>query len=135
MKAFQRRKFMAEPNEHRRAIEPKDWAKFLEDFSSRNKNRRARFNIFFNSGETLEEGEEGHLESVALNKDGNKTLVIVKRADRTSGNEETMTDTIENVRGVTVQFDTDGSEDILEITDGKNTLFSLRFESKVDGAS
>ena len=46
-----------------------------------------------------------------------------------------MTDTIERVRGVTVQIDTDGSEDILEITDEKNTLFSLRFESKVDGAS
>jgi hypothetical protein len=126
---------MAEPSEHRKAIEPKNWTKFLEGFSARNKNRRARFNIFFNSGETLEEGEEGHLENVALNKDGDKTQVIVKRADRTSENEETMTDAIENVRGVTVQFDTDGSEDILEITDGKNTLFSLRFESKVDGAS
>jgi hypothetical protein len=126
---------MAEPSEHRKAIEPKDWAKFLEDFSTRNKNRRARFNIFFSSGETVEEAEEGHFESVALDKDGNKMQVIVKRADRTSENEDTMTDTIENVRGITVQFDTDRSEDILEITDGKNTLFSLRFESKVDGAS
>jgi hypothetical protein len=102
---------MAEPSEHRKAIEPKDWAKFLEDFSVRNKNRRARFNIFFNSGETLEESEEGHLESVALDKKGEKTQVVVKRADQTSGNEETMTDTIENVRGITVQFDTDRSED------------------------
>lgn len=126
---------MVEPSEHRRAIEPKDWAKFLENFSTRNKNRRARFNIFFDSGETLEESEEGHLKSVALNKDGDKMQVVVERADQTSGNEETMTDTIENVRGVTVQFDTDRSEDFLEITDGKNTLFSLRFESKVDGAS
>ena len=126
---------MAEPSEHRKAIEPKNWAKFLEDFSARNKNRRARFNIFFDSGETVEEAEEGHLESVALNKNGDKTQVVVRRADQTSENEETMTDTIENVRGVTVQFDTDGSEDILEITNGKNTLFSLRFESEVDGAS
>ncbi len=126
---------MAEPSEHRKAIEPKNWAKFLEDFSARNKNRRARFNIFFDSGETVEEAEEGHLESVALNKNGDKTQVVVRRVDQTSENEETMTDTIENVRGVTVQFDTDRSEDILEITDGKNTLFSLRFESEVDGAS
>lgn len=126
---------MAEPSEHRKAIEPKDWAKFLEDFSARNGNRRARFSIFFDSGETLEEGEEGHLKSVALDKNGDKARVIVRRADQTSENEETMTDTIENVRGITVQFDTDRSEDILEITDGKNTLFSLRFESKVDGAS
>ncbi len=126
---------MTEPSEHRKAIEPKNWAKFLEDFSARNKNRRARFNIFFDSGETVEEAEEGHLESVALNKNGDKTQVVVRRVDQTSENEETMTDTIENVRGVTVQFDTDRSEDILEITDGKNTLFSLRFESEVDGAS
>lgn len=122
-------------NEHRRAIEPKNWAKFLEDFSARNKNRRARFNIFFNSGKTVEEAEEGHLESVALDKNGDKARVVVKRADQTSENREMMTDTIENVRGVAVQFDTDRSEDILEITDGVNTLFSLRFESKVDGAS
>jgi hypothetical protein len=126
---------MAEPSEHRKLIEPKDWAKFLEDFSARNVERRARFNIFFESGKTLEEGEEGHLKSVTLSQNGGKTQVVVKRADETSENEETMIDTIENVRGVTVQLDTDGSEDILEITDGKNTLFSLRFESKVDGAS
>ena len=126
---------MAEPSEHRKAIEPKNWAKFLDDFSARNANRRARFNIFFNSGETLEEGEEGHLKSVALDKNDDRTQVVVRRADQTAENEETMIDTIENVRGITVQFDTDRSEDFLEITDGKNTLFSLRFESKVDGAS
>ncbi len=126
---------MTEPSEHRRAIEPQNWAEFLEDFSARNANRRARFNIFFDSGETVEEAEEGQLESVALDKNGDKAQVIVKRADRAGSDEETMSDTIENVRGVTVQFDTDGSEDILEITDGVNTLFSLRFESKVDGAS
>ena len=126
---------MSEPSQPRKQIGTDDWATFLQDFSARNKNRRARFNIFFSSGETVEEAEEGHLESVALDKNGDKAQVVVKRADKTSESEETMTDTIENVRGVTVQFDTDGSEDILEITDGKNTLFSLRFESKVDGAS
>jgi hypothetical protein len=126
---------MSEPREPRRQIGPDNWEKFLQEFSARNTNRRARFNIFFSSGETVEEAEEGHLESVALNKNGNKTQVIVKRADKTSENEETMTDIIENVRGITAQIDTDGSEDILEITDEKNTLFSLRFESKVDGAS
>ncbi len=126
---------MSEPREPRKQISPDNWEKFLREFSARNTNRRARFNIFFSSGETVEEGEEGHLESVALDKNGNNTQVIVKRADQTSENEETMTDTIERVRGITVQIDTDGSEDILEITDEKNTLFSLRFESKVDGAS
>lgn len=126
---------MSEPNEPRKGISPDEWADFLNDFSNRNKNRRARFNIFFASGETVEEAEEGHLESVALNKNGDETQVVVKRTDQTSSKQETMTDTIENVRGITAQYDTDGSEDILEITDAKNTLFSLRFESKVDGAS
>ena len=126
---------MSEPREPRKAIEPADWEKFLQDFSKRNQSRRARFDIFFESGETLEEGEEGQFESAALDRDGGKTHVVVKRAVRTKSDEETMTDTIENVRGIGVQFDTDGSEDVLEITDGKNTLFSLRLESKVDGAS
>jgi len=126
---------MSEPREPRKQISPANWEKFLNEFSARNAKRRARFNIFFSSGETVEEAEEGHLKSVALSEDGGKTQVIVKRADQTSENEETMTDTIERVRGITVQIDTDGSEDILEITDEKNTLFSLRFESKVDGAS
>ena len=126
---------MSEPREPRKAIEPSNWEKFLQDFSKRNANRRARFDIFFESGETLEEGEEGHLESVALVKNGDKTQVVVKRTDQTAENAETMTDTIENVRGVGVQIDTDSSEDALEITDGKNTLFSLRLESKVDGNS
>ncbi len=116
-------------------IEPKNWEKFLEEFSARNKNRRARFNIFFSSGETVEEAEEGHLEKISLSKNGDKTQVVISRADRTKEEEETMTDTIENVRGVAVQYETDGSENILEITDEKNTLLSLRLESKLDGNS
>jgi hypothetical protein len=125
---------MSEPTEPRKAIEPKNWDAFLQDFSARNTNRRARFDIFFDSGETLEEGEEGRLENVSLKENDGKTEVVVKRADQ-SGENATMIDTIENVRGIGVQYDTDSSEDILEITDAKNTLFSLRFESKVDGAS
>lgn len=126
---------MAEPREPRKAIEPKNWAKFLEGFSARNANRRARFDIFFESGETLEEGEEGFLEMVALDEDGDAAHAIVRRADRSENEADVMTDRIENVRGIGAQYDTDGSEDALEITDGKNTLFSLRLESKVDGAS
>lgn len=126
---------MKEPSEHTKAIEPKNWERFLTEFSERNHGRRARFNVFFKSGETVEEAEEGHLESVKLNKNGNETKITVTRADRSGEDEKTMTDTIDNVRGVSVQFDTDGSEDVLEITDGKNTLLGLRLESKLDGAS
>ena len=116
-------------------IEPDDWKDFLEEFSNRNHERRARFNIFFSSGETVEEAEEGHLKSVSLNKNGGKTQVVINRIDRSGEEEETMTDTIENVRGIAVQYETDGSENILEITDEKNTLLSLRLESKLDGNS
>ena len=126
---------MSEPSEPRKGIGAENWEKFLQDFSTRNANRRARFDIFFDSGETLEEGEEGHLESVALERNGDAAHVVVKRTDQTGENAETMTDTIENVRRIGIQFDTDGSENALEITDGKNTLFSLRLESKVDGNS
>ncbi len=126
---------MAEPREPKKMIEPKNWEKFLAEFSTRNRDRRARFNLFYNTGATDEEAEEAHLESVSLNKDGNQTQVVVVRIDRSEEEEKTMTDTLENVRGIAVQYETDGSENILEITDAKNTLISLRFESKLDGAS
>ena len=126
---------MDEPREPRRAIAPDEWEKFLRAFSDRNKNRRARFDIFFASGETVEEAEEGKLESVSFNKDGDNAQIIVERADNAEGENETMTDTLEHVRGVVVQYETDRSENALEITDAKNTLFSLRLESKLDGNS
>ncbi len=116
-------------------IEPKNWNKFLEEFSTRNKNRRARFNTFERNGDTQEEAIEAHLRKVSIEKDDGKSTITVRRVDTTEIEAETRTDTITNVRGVSVQYDTDGSEDVLEITDDQNTLISLRFESKVDGAS
>ena len=126
---------MSEPREPRKAIALDNWEKFLKEFSERNKNRRARFDVFFSSGETVEEAEEGHLESVLLSKNGNKTQVVVTRLDASEGSAEKMSDAIDNVRGVAVQYETDGSENALEITDAKNTLMSLRLESKLDGNS
>ncbi len=124
---------MSEPNEPRKGIAKADWEKFLSEFSARNKNRRARFDIFFASGETVEEAEEGRLESVSLGE--NESQIVVKRADNSEGENELMTDALDDVRRVSVQFETDGSENILEITDAKDTLFSLRLESKIDGNS
>ena len=116
-------------------IESDNWEDFLKEFSGRNQKRRARFNIFFSSGETVEEGEEGHLEKVSLDQNAGKKSVVISRTDQSGESADTMTDTIEGVRGLAVQYETDGSENILEITDEKNTLFSLRFESKLDGNS
>lgn len=116
-------------------IEPKNWASFLEEFSTRNNNRRARFDIFRRNGETQSEGQEAHLEEVSLKDGGNSKSVQIIRIDRTNGDGEKIKDEVTNVRGIAVQYDTDGSEDALEITDNENTLLSLRMESKVDGVS
>lgn len=116
-------------------IEPSRWEEFLRDFAARNNNRRARFDVFRSGGATEEEAREAHLEDVLLKTDGNKKSVEVVRIDRTNSNAEKTHDVITNVRGIAVQYDTDGSEDALEITDDQNTLISLRFESRVDGVS
>lgn len=116
-------------------IEPGNWAEFLRDFASRNNNRRVRFDVFRADGTTEEESSEEHLEDIRLKADGNSKAVEVVRLDRGKANAKKTHNVITNVRGIAVQYDTDGSEDALEITDGENTLISLHFESKVDGAS
>ena len=112
-------------------IEPKNWETFLEEFSTRNNNRRARFDVYRNDGEAEEELSEAHFEDASLKNDE----VVIIRIDRSKPDAEKMHDTITNVVGIAVQYDTDGSEDALQITDRENELISLRFESKVDGAS
>ncbi len=126
---------MSEPSEPRKMIAPNDWKEFLQGFAKRNNDRRARFDVFRKNGEVEEESQEAHLEDVVLRENGSAKDVEVIRIDRTKSDAEKTSDVITNVRGIVVQYDTDGSEDILEITDDQNTLVSLRFESKVDGAS
>ena len=40
-----------------------------------------------------------------------------------------------NIRGISVQYDTDNSEDMLEFTDNKNAMTTLHFASRIDGDS
>lgn len=115
-------------------IEPNKWEEFLEAFSERNKNRRARFQLF-RGASAEEEAQEAHLETVSVKDNGDKTDVVVVRTDLSNAAAEKLRDIITNVRGIAVQYDTDGSEDILEIADEENELVILRLESKVDGAS
>ncbi len=126
---------MSEPREPKKLIKPENWEEFLQEFSDRNNNRRARFDVFRRDGTVEEEGAEAHLEDVRLIADGDTKNVEIIRIDRTEINAEKTTDTVTNVRGIAVQYDVDGSEDALEITDDRNTLIMLRMESKVDGAS
>jgi len=126
---------MSEPREPRKIISPENWESFLQEFAMRNNNRRARFDVFRRDGATEEEGQEAHLEDVKLVSNGGASNVEVIRIDRTESNADKISDVITNVRGIAVQYDTDKSEDALEITDDQNSLISLRMESKVDGAS
>ncbi len=124
-----------EPREPRKIIAPKNWEKFLTEFATRNNNRRARFDIFRADGTTEEEGTEAHLEDIKLFAGGNAQNVEIIRIGRGESTAEKTHVTVTNVRGIAAQYDVDGSEDALEITDNQNTLIMLRFESKVDGVS
>lgn len=111
-------------------IEPQEWSTFLTSFTARNRGRRARFEIF-SHGDFAEEEQEAYFENVSI--DGQ--TVTVKRSYTKHGEQTTMTDDLKNIRGVSVQYDTDNSEDMLEFTDDKNALTTLHFESRVDGDS
>jgi len=113
-----------------KVVEPQEWDTFLNAFTERNHGRRARFEIF-SHGDFAEEEQEAHLESVAV--DG--STITVKRTYEKHGEQATMTDTLENIRGVSIQYDTDNSEDMLEFTNTRNELTTLHFESRVDGDS
>lgn len=126
---------MAKTNEPIAPIGAEDWSEFLQEFSTRNYNRRVRFDVFRSSGEVEEEGQESHLEDIVLKKNGKNKNIEIIRIDRSESSADKIKDLITNVRGIAVQYDTDGSEDALEITDDQNTLISLRFESKIDGVS
>jgi len=117
-----------------KAIKPINWENFLKEFSARNHNRRARFELF-NIGERSEETQESHLENISLRKFGNQTQLIVTRIDKSGKEEAKIVDTLENVHGLGVQLESDGSENVLEVADNKGNLAMLRFESKIDGAS
>ncbi|MCB1023873.1 MAG: hypothetical protein KDB79_05775 [Acidobacteria bacterium] len=125
---------MSEPKEPRENIDPDKWKSFLEDFSARNNNRRARFELF-KKGEVSEESGEAFFEEARLEGSGDHRSVVVVRIDRGDANADKIEDTVTNIRGIGVQFDTDGSEDALEITDDQGSLISLMFESRVDGDS
>ncbi len=126
---------MHEAREPKLVVEPSKWREFLADFSMRNYNRRARFDVFRVNGRVEEEEKEARLEDISVKKGDKRNYIEVIRIDRSEKNADKIKDVIKNVIGVAVQYDTDGSEDALEITDEENTLISLRLESRVDGAS
>lgn len=112
-------------------IEPNNWSSFLEDFSARNKGRRARFELFHHAGGVKEEEQEAHFEGASVNG----RVVTVKRTDTSGKQPVAMSLDIRDIHGIAVQADTEGSEDTLEFTNHKGDMTVLHFESKVDGDS
>jgi hypothetical protein len=111
----------------RTTIAPDEWAKYLEEFSSRNRGRRARFEAFAEDS-VMEEDEEAVFESVSAEGD----RFTVQRVIRTRG-EQPIADELTGIRGIAVQHDWDGSDNTIEFTDDRGDLAILHFESTVDG--
>ena len=114
-----------------KAVEPQEWATFLNAFTERNRGRGARFELFGPHGGFKEEEREAALESISI--DGH--TIKVSRHYVSGGTPRSMTDEVTNVRGISVQYDTDNSEDMLEFTDDRNAMTTLHFASRVDGDS
>lgn len=118
-----------------KGIAENEWATFLHEFSARNRGRRSRLEVFTKSN-VLEESAEGHLESVTLETNGKDVpRLLIQRRDESGAKAQEVVETIPAVRRLSVQYDTDGSEDALEIEDTHGNLVLLRMESNVDGAS
>ncbi|HLA94872.1 MAG TPA: hypothetical protein VK612_04065 [Pyrinomonadaceae bacterium] len=113
-----------------KTIDPQEWHKFLADFSVRNRGRRTRFEAFSRRG-VAEEDEEAVFEKIEIEKD----VVTVTRIDRSASSDAATTGEVTGVHGISVQYDTDNSENTLEFMDNNGDMTVLHFESKVDGDS
>jgi len=99
-----------------KAIESSEWETFLNAFTQRNRGRRARFRDI-QPRRFCRRGTGGHLESVSADDH----TVTVKRSYDKHGEQATMSDELENIRGISVQYDVDNSEDVLEFTNDKTS--------------
>jgi hypothetical protein len=113
-----------------KTIEPQQWPAFLNEFSERNRGRRARYEVY-HGGDVHEEDEEAALENISLD-DGKITIKRIYAGHNEPG--ETI-DNLDNIQVISVQYDTDNSEDMLGFTNERNELVTLRLESRVDGVS
>ena len=114
----------------KKVIAPDEWNVYLEEFSSRNQGRRARFEAFSRDG-VSEEDEEAVFESVSITD----SLVSVRRTIRADDKNAPITDELAGVHGISVQLDSDGSDNTMEFMDTNGDLTALHFESMVDGES
>lgn len=111
----------------RKMIESSEWRNFLSGFSDRNSGRRARFEAFTTDG-VAEEDEEAAFQNVTI--DGTRAVI-----DRVNTHGKLISDTVEDVRGISIQYDSDDSENTMEFADSNGNMTVLHFESMVDGES
>ena len=114
----------------KKIIAPDEWNEYLADFSTRNQGRRARFEAFSRDG-VAEEDEEAVFESVSIAGDA----ITVNRTVRADDKNAPIKDEITGVHGITVQLDSDGSDNTMEFMNTNGDLTVLHFESMVDGES
>lgn len=114
----------------KKVIAPDERNEYLTAFSERNQGRRARFEAFSRSG-VSEEDEEAVFESVSITG----STATVKRIVRADDKNVPISDEITDVHGVSVQLDSDGSDNTIEFMDSNGDLTVLHFESMVDGES
>lgn len=112
----------------RKTIAPDEWVTYLEEFSTRNRGRRARFEAFAAGGTVTEEDEEAVFDSVRAEGD----RFTVRRLNRTNGDRPIEAE-LTGIRGLAVQHDSDGSDNTIEFADDRGDLAILHFESTVDG--
>lgn len=111
-------------------IPPEKWQDFLSEFSSRNRGRRARFESFSGSG-VAEEDEEAVFENISIANSVATVTHIVSTAAGTSP----ISDEVSEVHGISVQYDSDTSENTMEFMNMNGDMTVLHFESLVDGDS
>lgn len=111
----------------KRMIDPAKWDEFQQQFSERNFGRRVRVERFGRRG-VSEEDMEGAFVSLAV---ANGVAEIKRKSP--AGREVDYR--VEDVRGISTQLDSDGSENTLEFMDTNGDMTVLHFESRVDGDS
>lgn len=110
-------------------VEREDWAGYLDNFSTRNKGRLARVELFDKSG-AQEEANHVPLDNISMEMKGEDApRVEILLTDSAGSDVRHLTYTVARVRRVTPSSGASGHENALEIEDSKGALTILRMQS------
>ncbi len=106
-----------------------DWASYLADFSTRNKGRLARVELFDSSG-AQEEANHVPLDNISIEMKGEEApRVTILLTDDAGSDVRHLTYTVAHVRRVMPSAGASGHEHALEIEDRAGALTILRMQS------